>query len=69
MKLSALISIGLFVVGALVFLLQLWFSFWSPEILYKILTTLGVLLVVVLVVSFVSKEAKETERLKDGHDL
>ncbi len=69
MRLSVLISIGLFVVGAFVFLLQLWFSFWSPEILYKILTTLGVLLVVVLVVSFVSKEAKETERLNDGHDL
>jgi hypothetical protein len=67
MRRSAKISLGLFLVGALIGLAQLWLSLWSAEIFMKIVVTLGVLLVVSLVFSFVAKENEESKRLKDGN--
>ncbi len=69
MKLGAMLNTGLFVLGAIIVLVQLWFSLWSPEIFFKIAVTVGVLFVVSLVLSFVFKEAADTKNLKDGHDL
>lgn len=69
MKLGSIINIGLFIVAALLFLIQLWFSVWSPDVFIKILITMVVLLGVSLVLTFLMKEADETKRIKEGRDL
>jgi hypothetical protein len=69
MKWGAKASIGLFVLGAAITLVQLWFSVWSPEVFVKLSITIGILFVVTLVLSFVFKEAAETSKLKDGNEL
>jgi hypothetical protein len=69
MKLSTLASTGLFVLGALIMLTQLWFSLWSPETFNKVIITVSVLFIVSIVLSFVFKEAADTQNLKSGKDL
>lgn len=68
MKSSIFISALLFVAGIMVMLLQLWFNFWSAEMLFKILATLAAFFVISLVIAFVSKEMRDTQRLRDNHE-
>ena len=68
MRLGAKISTGLFVLGGVIFLLQLWFSLWSDAMFIKIMITIAVLLVLSLVLTFLFKEAEDSKKL-DNNDL
>ena len=63
MTLSVALGLLLFLTGAALALTQLWLQLWSPEIFLKLIATVGVLLAIVLVVSFVLRERRETDRL------
>jgi hypothetical protein len=60
---------ALFVIGAGLFLAQLWLQLWTPEIFFKLLATDGVLLAIVLVGGFVFREKRETDRLRDDQEI
>lgn len=65
MKTGMKIALGLFVLGVAVLLVQLWFTVWSAEVFIKLMITLGALLAVALVVTFVNNEARDLNRLDD----
>lgn len=69
MKTGIIVSTGLFVLGALLVLLQLWFTVWSPDVFLKLSITVGVFFLVSVVVTFVCKESAATRKLKSGNDL
>jgi uncharacterized membrane protein YiaA len=69
MKTSTLISMTLFILGVLIFLIQLWFESWSSEMFSKIMITDIVLFGVSLVVVFLIKENKESQDLHKGDRL
>jgi hypothetical protein len=69
MKTGIIVSTGLFVLGALLVLLQLWFAIWSPDVFLKLSITAGVFFLVSVVVTFVCKESVDTQKLKSGNDL
>jgi Na+-translocating ferredoxin:NAD+ oxidoreductase RnfE subunit len=69
MKHSSVISAFILIIAILVMLIQLWFSVWSHEIFTKIIITIGALLVISLVISFVYKEINDTKRFKNGGNL
>jgi hypothetical protein len=69
MKTGIMVSTVLFVVGALLVLLQLWFAVWSPDVFLKLSITVGVFFLVSVVVTFVYKESAATQKLKSGNDL
>jgi len=69
MKTSTFICLVFFLIGAAVFLLQLWFPVWSHEIFAKIMITDGVLFIVCFIVNFLIKETKETESLTKNKGL
>lgn len=66
MKTGAMICLGLFVVAALLVLLQLWLTLFSAELFTKLLITLGILFVVTLGVALVRREFAEEKKMKDG---
>ena len=66
MRLAAILCSVLFVVGALLFLVQLWFEPMAAEVFIKILITLGVAFVVVLGASLARKEYIENKKMKDS---
>ena len=66
---SLAIGFALFLVGAALFLVQLWLQPWSPETFFKLLATDGVLLVIAIVAGFAVRERRETARLRNRKDL
>lgn len=69
MRTGAIISTALFVLGVILVLVQTWFAPWERVLFEKIIFTVGGLLIISLVVSFVYKEYKDNKKLKDGGDL
>jgi hypothetical protein len=69
MKVGIIISSAIFVVGVLFMLIQLWFAVWEPQTFIKIMITAIAFFVVSLLVSFVTKEIAETNKLKNHNDL
>jgi len=69
MKSSVVISLGLFLLGVLLLLIQMWFKPWSTELFIKLLVTDGAALLIVLVFSFVNKEYRQSKDLKKGSQL
>lgn len=69
MKLPTLVSFGFFLIGMLVFLAQLWFQVFSPEMLVKIMITDGAFFVISIVVAFLIKENRETDKINKGSGL
>ncbi len=61
---SVVLGLALFLAGAVLFLTQLWLQPWSPETFVKLIATDGVLLAIVIVVAFVLRERRATERLR-----
>jgi uncharacterized membrane protein YcjF (UPF0283 family) len=59
----------LFLIGAALFLTQLWAQPWSPETFLKLMATDGVLLVIVVVGGFVLRERRATEQLHKRKEL
>jgi hypothetical protein len=60
---------ALFVACVVVFMVQLWFAPWSPDIFFKIEMTLGGLLVIVVVVWFMVKEYRQDKETRSGESL
>ena len=56
MRLGFIICLILFICGALLSLIQLWFTPFDSEIFLKILITIGVLFIVTLGIAIVKKE-------------
>jgi hypothetical protein len=62
---AAIIAFALFLVGAALFLAQLWLQPWSPDLFLKLAATDGVVFVVAVVVAFVLRERRESARLRN----
>ena len=58
------LAFGLFLLGALVVLTQLWLQPWSPDIFVRVMITLGVLLAVVVAWHLVARERRDTARTR-----
>lgn len=69
MKGGVVIGFALFLIGAALFLAQLWLQLWSPETFFKLLITDGVLLAITIVGAFVTRERRETEQLRNRKGL
>ncbi|HEY3721409.1 MAG TPA: hypothetical protein VGL41_14870 [Roseiarcus sp.] len=69
MKVTAAIALGLFHLGVLIGLAQLWFRPWTPETFLKILITDGALLAIALIWYFMTKERRDYEKTRDGQRL
>lgn len=68
MKIGSIICLGLFVIGAILSLTQLWFALLSFEIFIKLIITLTVLFIIVLGVTLVKNEYIEEKKMrKSGH--
>jgi hypothetical protein len=66
---AVLIGFAVFLVGAALFLAQLWLQPWSPETFLKLILTDGVALAIVVIGGFALRERRETERLRNRQDL
>jgi hypothetical protein len=69
MRFGTKFCISLFVLGAIIALVQMWFVVMPVDIFFKVEMTLGIVFVVTLVLTFFAREAAETKRLRDGQDL
>jgi hypothetical protein len=66
---AVLAGFAVFLVGAALFLAQLWFEPWRPETFAKLIVTDGVVLAIVIAGAFVMRERRDTRRLHDRKDL
>jgi hypothetical protein len=66
---AVLAGFVLFLIGAALFLVELWFQPWEPETFWKLIITDGVVLAIVIVGAFVWRERRDTRRLRDRKDL
>lgn len=66
---AVLVGFVVFLIGAGLFLAQLWLQTWSPETFLKLILTDVVALAVTIVFAFVMRERRETQRLRDRRDL
>jgi hypothetical protein len=66
---AVLIGFVVFLVGAALFLAQLWLQPWSPETFLKLIVTDGVALAIVVIGGFALRERRESERLRNRQDL
>jgi hypothetical protein len=69
MRISSFINGGLFAIGAVLLIVQLWFSIWALDVFIKIELTIAIILFVSLVFSFLFKESEATKKIKNGDDL
>ena len=69
MSAAVLAGFVLFLIGAGVFLVQLWAQPWSPETFIKLIATDGVLLLIVIVGGFVLRERRASDALHKRKEL
>lgn len=69
MKAGMKLTIGLFILGILTGLIQLWFAPWQPEFFVKIELTIGALLLIALVLCSVAKEQHDNKITRSGEHL
>ena len=69
MKAGMKLTIGLFILGILTGLIQLWFAPWQPEFFVKIELTIGALLLIALVLCSVAKEHHDNKITRSGEHL
>ena len=69
MSAGLLVGFALFVIGAAAALAQLWLQVWPPETFIKLMATDGVLLALVVAATFLLRERRETERLRNRKQL
>jgi hypothetical protein len=60
---------GLFLIGAVIGLAQLWLRLWEPEAFVKLMITVGVLLAIVIVWNLVVREKRESAKIRDSKNL
>ncbi len=63
------VGLALLLIGAGLFLAQLWLQPWSPETFLKLMLTGAVALGLTVVFGFVIRERRATERLRNRRDL
>jgi hypothetical protein len=69
MKPANLICFALFVLGVVLWLLQLWFKVWTPDMFFKLSATDGAFLLVAVLWVFLVKENKASAKItKSGLD-
>jgi hypothetical protein len=66
---AMLSGFALFLIGAGLFLVQLWAQPWWPETFLKLMATDGVLLAIVIVGGFALRERRATEELRRRKEL
>jgi len=66
---AIVVGFAAFLIGAGLFLAQLWLQVWSPETFVKLILTDGVALAITIAFGFVMRERRETERLRNRRDL
>ena len=64
MKWGASICLLLFVAGGLLAIAQIWFALLSPDAFFKVLITLGILFVISLGVTLVTREYLQDKELR-----
>ena len=64
-----MIGFALLLVGAAVFLAQLWFQLWSPKTFFKLLATDGVLLALTIVGAFIVRERRASDQISNRKEL
>jgi hypothetical protein len=69
MNAAGIVAFALFLAGAALFLAQLWLQVWPPETFFKLVATDGVLFAVAVVVAFLARERRESERLSNRREL
>ena len=69
MKTGISLGTGLFVLGVLLGVIQLWLQPWSVQLFVKLEMTIGALILIVCVVWFVAKEYKESKSNQSGDHL
>ncbi len=69
MKILTALCFLLFLAGVLLFLAQLWFHIFAPDIFVKIGITDAALLAIVFILNFLIKENKQTDKINEGHKL
>ena len=69
MNIGLAIGTGLFVLGVLLCIVQLWFDFWDPLVFFKLEMTIGALILIVFAVWFVNKESREDKINSSGEHL
>jgi hypothetical protein len=69
MKIGISIGCGLFVIGVLLGIIQLWFAPWSIQFFVKLEMTIGALFLIVCVIWFVTKEYREDKTNRSGDKL
>ena len=68
-KTMLLIIIGLILIGALMCIAQIWFSFLSWDIFIKAIITIGIITVVLGLVMVLKSDLNEHKQLKDDNYL
>ncbi len=63
------LGFGLFLVGALLGLAQLWLEVWTPETFFKIMVTDGAALAIVVVWNFVVREKRDYKKIRGDDRL
>ena len=66
---ALLAGFALFLIGAGLFLAQLWARPWSPETFLKLIATDGIVLAIVVIGGFLLRERGASERLRNRRDL
>jgi hypothetical protein len=69
MSAGGIVAFVLFVAGAAMFLVELWFRPWDMETFYKLIITDAVLFVIALVSAFLFRERSASERLRQRQGL
>jgi hypothetical protein len=62
---SSRAAFGLLLLGAGVFLAQIWFEILRPDVFLKTLVTLGVALALLLIWGFIQRENRASAKLRD----
>ena len=65
MKYGSIVCAILFVLGVFLFLAQVWFSPMTPETFWKLIFTIGVLLITALVITLVFKDYLSEKKMKE----
>jgi hypothetical protein len=66
MKSALVVAVGLFILGVLLGLAQLWFTPWSVDVFFKLEMSVGGVLLIVGGVWFAVKESRSSKALRRG---
>jgi hypothetical protein len=69
MKTGISLASGLFIIGVVLGVIELWFTPWSPALFIKLEMTLGALLLIICVILFVVREYRLTRSINSGKGL